>query len=96
MGTVRVELDIPDVVVESYGGIDPLREALSQSAVLELVRRGEIDPSRGAELLGVPLSDFIRLMDSHGIPYFNYTPDEWEEELAAVNAARQRAGGAGG
>lgn len=84
MGNVVVEVEVPEAVVEFYGGPDPLRQALSEGAVQELVRRGEIDPSQGSHLLGMPLADFARLMAAHGIDYYSFTPEEWAEEVSRV------------
>lgn len=89
MGNVVVKVELPEAVVEFYGGPEPLRQALSEGAVLELVRRGEIDPSRGSHLLGMPLGDFARLMAAHGIDYYSFTPEEWAEEVSRVEEMLQ-------
>lgn len=82
VGNVVVEVELPEAVVEIYGEADHLRRALSEGAVLEFVRRGEIDLDRGTELLQMHLSHSARLMDAHGIDYFAFTPEEWAEEVA--------------
>jgi predicted HTH domain antitoxin len=54
--------------------------------VLELYRRHTISGGRAAELLGVPLYDFIRRASSVGIPYIDMTEDEWESEMQLVRS----------
>lgn len=95
MANVLVEVELPEVVVDRFGGMDPLRREISQSMVLELVRRREIDPQRGAELLDVPLFEFVELMSAHGLPYYDFTEDEWHRELANASAMRRRLHGEG-
>jgi hypothetical protein len=52
--------------------------------VLELYRRHETSGGRAAELLGIGRFDFIRWSGSLGIPYFDMTPEEWQQELRAI------------
>jgi len=83
MGTVRVELDEelasllrrPDRSAD-----DGAREVI----VTELYRRGTISRGKAAALLGWPLEDFLRHAADLGIPYVDYTEEEWEAEKRAV------------
>ena len=51
---------------------------ITQHAVLEMVRSKQITSSRGAELLRMPLQDFLELMSEHHISVLDYEPDEIE------------------
>lgn len=64
--------------------------AMDESAVLDLVRRHEISPAFGAELLNMYVGDFVDLMARRGVPYFTEPPRPMEELLAHYRAAHQR------
>ena len=51
--------------------------------VFELYRRNLVSSGKAAELLGVPGLEFIQRTSELGIPYFCFTEDEWQAELAA-------------
>mgnify|MGYP003565482713 CR=1 FL=1 len=38
-----------------------------------------------AEVLEVTKVQFINLLKENDIPYFNYSEDEWQEELNTIN-----------
>jgi predicted HTH domain antitoxin len=59
-------------------------ERITQAAVLEMVRNKQITPSRVAELLKMPLQDFLQLMSEHHIPVLDYESDEIEHDLKAL------------
>ena len=48
---------------------------ITKAAILDLLRKGEITPSRGAELLGMNYHDFVDLMNKNDIPLWNYTAE---------------------
>lgn len=50
--------------------------------MFELYRRGLISSGRAAELLGIPRLEFIRRASELGIPYFRFSEDEWQAEVA--------------
>jgi predicted HTH domain antitoxin len=57
---------------------------LKELIAIELFREGRISSGKGAELLGVPKVDFIRLLGRYGIFYFAESPEDLVRELAAV------------
>jgi len=54
---------------------------MAEAAVLDLVRRKVISVVEGADLLGVQPREFLRLMTTHGVPYFSGGA---EEDASAV------------
>ena len=82
MASVTVDVEVPEAVLELYGTRDAIRQTLSQSAVLELVRRGDVSSRGGAQLLGMGWLDFVRLMGEHGIDFF--TDEMWQQDRAAA------------
>ena len=79
MVTVRLDLDDgiaallrrPDRSVE-----DEARDLI----VTELYRRGAVSRGKAASLLGLSLDAFLRHAASLGIPYVDYTEEEWAAE----------------
>jgi predicted HTH domain antitoxin len=80
----QLTLELPDELAELL----PEAEAISlarQAWVLSLVRQGKLGVGRGAELLGMHLSEFARLLAEHDIPYFDYSEQEWASEEQALH-----------
>jgi len=63
-----------------------LGQSVEQTAremiVLELYRRRLISSGKAAELLGIRRLDFIQRASELGIPYFHFTEEEWQAEVA--------------
>jgi predicted HTH domain antitoxin len=74
MATVQLDDDLAAI----------LDRVAREMIVFELYRRGAISRGRAAELLGVPLYDFIKRASSLGIPYIDMTEDEWAAEMAII------------
>jgi predicted HTH domain antitoxin len=84
MATVRLELgeDLA-AVLERFG--KPVELLARELIVVELYRREAVSRGRAAELLGMPLRDFLDLTSRLGIPYVTYTKEEWAEEMRSVD-----------
>ncbi len=62
--------------------------------MLELYRERKISSGRSAELLGIPLLEFIQFSSNLGIPFFDLTEEELTRDVeVATEMARKRAGG---
>ena len=59
------------------------RSAL-EMIVLELYRRHEMSAGRAAERLHLDLLTFARWSGSLGVPYFDTTPEDWANQLRAI------------
>lgn len=75
-----------DLGEELAGLLSHLNQPVEQSAremiVLEMYRRSLISSGKAAELLDIPRLDFIRRASELGIPYFRFTDQEWQPEVA--------------
>ena len=60
----------------------PVEQTAREMIVLELYRRNLISSGKAAALLGIPRLEFIQRASELGIPYFRYTEDEWQAEVA--------------
>ena len=63
------------------------RHAL-EMIVLELYRRHTISAGRAAIILGMDKYAFIRWSGSLGIPFFDMSKEDWEEELRTLESLR--------
>jgi len=66
---------------------EPIEQAAREMIVFELYRRGLVSSGKGAELMGIPRLEFIQRTSDLGIPYFRFTDDEWQAEVAESKRA---------
>lgn len=83
MTTLHLELD-DDLVALLQQQDSSLERAARELIVMELYRRGSLSRGRSAELLGMRLADFLDRAAALDIPYFNFTDEEWVEEMRQV------------
>lgn len=57
--------------------------------VLDKVRRKEISAIKGADMLGMHLTEFAPLMKEFGIPYFTEPPRDPEELVKLYQKAKE-------
>lgn len=88
--TFEVRVPVPLVRM----GLDQreIQRRLSDWLVLSLFTEGRISSGKSARLLNISRVEFLALLQSHGIAYVNYTPDELAEEFVAVDALQVQAG----
>lgn len=60
-------------------------EAIKEFSVLGLYLEHKISAGKAADLLGIRKREFVRLMARKGIPYFDYSDRELENEFRAVD-----------
>ena len=53
--------------------------------VIELFREGRISSGTGADLLHIPLWDFVQLLASHNTNDFSQTPEDLDVELDTLD-----------
>lgn len=73
------ELRVPEEVVAVLGD-DPEREAL-EALLLYLIRADKVSVAWAGKRLGLGRQEAIRWYTSHGYPYPDITPGEFDEEL---------------
>lgn len=94
MSTVNLEIEIP----ERIRGTDLEKKLLQKvhkhalgQAVVELYKDGSISTGTGAELLQMPLYDFIQFLGQHQVSIFNYTPEELDQDVQAAKVSHDEA-----
>ena len=80
----RISIKLPDEIMALAVSEEDMTEAIRRLFVLDLVRRKMISAGKGAEVLGINLADFAKMMSEHGIPYYDYTPEEAKREFKAA------------
>ena len=76
-------LDVPEELAELLPE-EEASQVARQAWVLRVVRQGKLGAGRGAELLDMHLTDFVKLMTEHGVAYFDYTAEDWAAEEREV------------
>jgi len=65
-------------------------KTITEDAVLSLFRDGKITISRGAELLGIPIQDFMKLLNQKDLTLDDLTPEEMREDLKTLQRLRKK------
>lgn len=82
---ITLNLDLDDELVVFLRRQDAsIEDAARELMVMELYRRGAVSRGKAAELLGMPLVEFLQRANELGIPYFNFAEEEWAEEMRQV------------
>jgi predicted HTH domain antitoxin len=66
----------------------PVEQTAREMIVMEMYRRSLISSGKAATLLGIPRLEFIQRASELGIPYFRFTEDEWQAEVAESKRMR--------
>jgi predicted HTH domain antitoxin len=88
--TVTLKVGVPREMLTLLGvsRTQAIRAVIEFSA-LGLYQEKKISSGKAAELLGMTKREFIDLLAQKGIPYFDYSEQDLEEEWQAVNAWKQ-------
>jgi predicted HTH domain antitoxin len=83
MVTVQLDDDLAAILGREVGSLDRVAREM---IVFELYRRETISQGRAAELLGMPLDEFIKHASSLGIPSIDMTPEELDADLVLIRS----------
>ena len=81
--TVHVDLPV-EAFHHSRWDPEEIAEELRVLWLLDQVRERRLAYGKAAELAGVPIAGFLRLMGKYGISPFDYDPGELEKELSEI------------
>ena len=91
METVVLEIAISRELFSILGFSKPMAaEAITEFSVLGLYQERRISAGRAAELLDIRKREFVRLLARRGIPYFDYTDEELEEEFRTLDDSTEK------
>jgi len=69
---------------------EEIQRRVSEWLVFSLFSEGKISSGKAGKLLGISRMEFIKLLQTRGIAFINFTEDELNEELAAVKKLAPR------
>lgn len=86
MDTVKIELEVPRVLVE-YVDInsESYRKKINQIMLYELLKNEEISIGKAAEAMGMRKIDFITDLGKIDIPYFDCNIEEIIEDVKSAH-----------
>lgn len=94
MSKVSVEIEVPERIrgtdLETKLLEKAHKHALEQ-AVVELYKEGSISTGTGAELLQIPLYDFIQFLGRHQVSIFASTAEALDQDVQAAKSAHDEA-----
>ncbi len=84
MADVVFEVKLPPDLLRFGYDQARIQDNVREWVVLSLFTDGQISSGKAAKLLGIPRTAFLALLRKRGIAYLDYTPQELEDEFAAV------------
>lgn len=75
------------LTVELPFGLEPEEALLLLS--MKLYEEGKVSLGYAAQMAGYTKRTYMELLSKHGIPVFNYTLEEFEQELDALEQVQQ-------
>ena len=83
---IDIKITFPEEIVLIMGmPKEKLKFEIKKIYVFDLFRKGKISAGKAAEVLELTKVSFIDLLKENDIPYFNYSEEEWQEELETIN-----------
>jgi hypothetical protein len=83
-----IQFEVDEDLAELLGSSpEQVERSALEKIMLELYRSREISAGRAAEILNLDELTFIRWSGSLGIPYFDTTPEDWANQLRAIEKA---------
>jgi len=86
---MRVEIDVPEELVP-YTVIEEQEAQITRNAMLiyPYIKKGVVSHGKAAEMLGINKIDLITLYGKLGLPYFDETEEEFEDDLEVLKRLR--------
>jgi predicted HTH domain antitoxin len=84
-------LELPQEILDLLGSEEDARREAKMALVMDLVRRRRMSRAKAAEVLGLPLVDFAKLIAEYDVPWFDYSAEDLESDLQALRSKTARA-----
>ena len=88
MSETTFEVRVPSPLLEVGYDQNEIQRCVTEGLVISLFSEGRISSGKAARLLDIKRVEFLELLNSRGIAYINYSPEELAEEFAAVEALK--------
>ncbi len=79
------EVSVPASLLEYGFDKNQIQQSINEWLVLSLYTEGKISSGKSANLLNITRLDFLELLRRRGFSYIDFTPEEWKDEMEAVN-----------
>jgi len=87
-----ITIEVSDELLAFLGSEEEIGKEAKRSLVLGLVRKGKISRGKAAELLGISVWDLPELLSSYEIPWFDYSREQMEQDMAALRSFEKKTG----
>ena len=89
MAMTKIEIDVPEEIVP-FAVLEDKEAQITRNAMLvyPYIKNGAISHGKAAEMLGIQKMDLIVLYGKLGLPYFDETEEEFEEDLIVLKKLR--------
>jgi len=85
-------MEVSDELMNLIGSEEEIGKEANHALVMDLVRKGKISRSKAAELLGISLWDLPELLSRYEIPWFTYSKEQMEADMAALLKYERKVG----
>jgi predicted HTH domain antitoxin len=85
---IHLEMELPEGLVDTALE-EELRKSFREETALRLFREGKISSGFAAHLIGIPRVQFLHLLRQRGIPFIQYTAEDYHEDLKAIEQLEQ-------
>lgn len=88
---INVQIDIPEALLPFASPKNEQEKLLRNAMIIfPFIQDETISYGRAAEILNIQKIDLIQLYGNLGLPYFNLTKEELEEDLQNVKSVMRR------
>jgi len=88
---IHLELELPEGLVDRQLEAELVRRFKEDTAI-RLFQEGKVSSGYAAHLIGTPRIEFLELLRQRGIPYVEYSADDFREDLATLQGVEREAG----
>ena len=93
MEMMTLEVSVPKDLFVALGFTQAQAvEQLKEFSIVGLYQERRISAGKAAELLNLTKAEFVRLLASKNVSYFDYTPEELAAESRAIDDWEQKRG----
>jgi predicted HTH domain antitoxin len=83
----QIQINVDESISELLGDSpEEIERSALEIIVLDLYRRHAISVGRASEILGLDLLSFIRWSGARGVPYFDLSDEDLEQERRAIES----------